>query len=92
VTVALVRTTLAAAHTKSRCKEPTVIAETDTRQRELYVHHISTQTISNLKAHPHDFAEQVYDWLARNMPEELDDVRVDTHAIEVAAVHLGLCD
>jgi hypothetical protein len=68
------------------------VTDTVTRTREAYVHLISTQSIPTLKAPTHDFAEKVYDWLYLNMPEELDGVSVDTHAIEVAAVHLGLCE
>jgi len=68
-----------------------VTVETATRTREAYVHLISKQSIP-LKAPTYDFAEQVYDWLYHNMPEELDGVSIDTHAIEVAAAHLGLSE
>lgn len=66
--------------------------DTLTRTRESYVYLISKQTIPGLKAPPHDFAEQVFLWLSHNMPEELEGDAIDKHAVEVAAVHLGLCD
>ena len=68
-----------------------MLTEELTRSRESYVHFIAQHTLPNIKV-PHDFADQVYDWLHHNMPEELEGVAIDLHAIEVAAVHLGWCD
>jgi len=57
------------------------------RERELYINVVST--IKLPKELPHDFAVHVVDWLALNMPEELEGGCIYAHAVEVAAVHLG---
>lgn len=58
-------------------------------EREIYINVVQSVKIPFPNKAPHDFAPQIVDWLRSNMPEELDGGTLDTHAVEVALVHLG---